>query len=43
MHRSFIMFIEKDTLHFIQDNKVHFQAQVNASNSAIVLGETIPV
>lgn len=43
MHRSFITIIEKDTLHFIRDNKIHFQAQVSASNSAFLLGQTIPV
>ena len=43
MHRSFITLIEKDTLHFIRDNKIHFQAQVTASNSAFLHGETIPV
>ena len=43
MHRSFTVFIEKDTLHFVRDTKIHFQAQVTASNSAFLLGDTIPV
>jgi hypothetical protein len=43
MHCSFITFIQMDTLHFIWDNKIHFQAQVTASNSAFLLGDTIPV
>jgi hypothetical protein len=43
MHRSFTTFIEKDTLHFIRDNRIQFQAQVAAANSAFLLGETIPV
>jgi hypothetical protein len=43
MHRSFTTLIEKDTLHFIRNNRIHFQAKVTASNSAFLLGETIPV
>ena len=43
MHRSFTTLIERDTLHFIRDNKILFQAQVTAFNSAFLLGETIPV
>ena len=43
MHCSFTTLIERDTLHFIRDNKIQFQAQVTASNSAFLLGETIPV
>jgi len=43
MHRSFTILIEKDTLHFIQDSKILFQAQVSPANSAFLLGETIPV
>jgi hypothetical protein len=43
MHHSFTTFIEKDTLHFIRDNRIQFQAQVAAANSAFLLGETIPV
>ena len=43
MHRSFTALIEKDTLHFIRNNRIHFQAKVTASNSAFLLGETIPV
>ena len=42
-HRSFTTLIERDTLHFIRDNKIQFQAQVTASNSAFLLDETIPV
>ena len=43
MNRSFTIHIEKDTLHFIRDSKILFQARVSASNSAFLLGETIPV
>ena len=35
MHRSFTTLIEKNTLHFIRDNRIQFQAQVTASNSAL--------
>ena len=43
MHHLVTTLIERDTLHFIRDNKIQFQAQVTASNSAFLLGETIPV
>ena len=43
MHHTFTILIERDTLHFIWDSKIHFQAQVSPSNSAFLLGETIPV
>src|SRR6266850_2477365 len=43
MHRSFTTLIEKDTLHFISDNRIHFQAKVSASNSAFLLGDTTPL
>jgi len=43
MHRSFTTLIEKDTLHFIRDNRIHFQPQVSARNSAFLLGQTIAV
>ena len=43
MHRSFTILIERDTLHFIRDNKILFQAHVSPSNSAFLLGNTIPV
>ena len=43
MHHLFTVLIEKDTLHFIQDSTIIFQAQVSPSNSAFLLGETIPV
>ena len=35
--------IEQDTMHFIRDNKIAFQAKTGASNSAFLVGETIPV
>ena len=43
MHQSFTILIERDTLHFIRDNKILFQAHVSPSNSAFLLGNTIPV
>jgi len=43
MHRSFTILIERDTLYFIWDSKILFQAQVSPSNSAFLLRETIPV
>ena len=43
MHRSFTIFIERDTLHFVRDSKILIQAHVSPSNSAFLLGETIPV
>ena len=43
MHRSFATLIEKDTLHFIRDNRIHFQAKVSASNSAFLLRDTTPL
>ena len=35
--------IERDTLHFIWDNKILFQANLSPSNSAFLPGSTIPV
>jgi hypothetical protein len=43
IHRSFTTLIEKDTLYFIRNNRIHFQAKATASNSAFLLGETILV
>ena len=43
MHRYFTIVIEMDTLHFIQDSKILFQAHVSPSNSAFLIGETLPV
>ena len=43
IHCSFTIFIERDILHFIRDSKILFQAHVLPSNSAFLLGETIPV
>ena len=43
MHHSFTIFIERDTLHFVRDSKILFQAHVSPSNSAFLLGETFPV
>ena len=43
MHHSFTIFIERDTLHFVRDSKILFQAHVSPSNSAFLLGATIPV
>ena len=43
MHCSFTIFIERDTLHFVRDSKILFQEHVSPSNSAFLLGETIPV
>jgi len=43
MHRCFSISIVRDTLHFIRDSKILFQATVTPSNSALLVGETIPV
>jgi hypothetical protein len=43
MHCSFTIFIKRDTLHFIWDNKILFQANVSPSNSAFLLRSTISV
>jgi hypothetical protein len=43
MHRCFSISIVRDTLHFIRDSKILFQASVTPSNSALLVGETIPV
>jgi len=43
IHCSFTVLIERDTLHFIWDSKIIFQACISPSNSAFLLGETIPV
>jgi len=40
---SFTTLIEKDILHFIRDDRIHFQAKVSASNSAFLLRDTIPL
>jgi hypothetical protein len=43
LHRHFFVSIEKDTMHFIRDSKVAFQAKVGVSNAAYLVGDTIPV
>src|SRR6266702_2367191 len=43
LHRHFIVSIEKDTIHFIRDNRIAFQAKTGPSNAAYLLGDTIPV
>jgi len=43
MYHSSTILIERDTLHFIWDSKIIFQACVSPSNSAFLLGKTIPV
>ena len=43
LHRSFTVCIEKDTMHFIRDNGITFQAKTGPSNAAFLVGETIPV
>ncbi|KAH9054243.1 hypothetical protein EDB87DRAFT_1647508 [Lactarius vividus] len=43
LHRRFIVSIEKDTMHFIRDNRITFQAKTGPSNPAYVVGDTIPV
>jgi hypothetical protein len=43
MHHSFTILIDKDTLCFIQDSRIQFQAQVTPLISIFLLGETIPV
>ena len=43
LHCHFTVCIEQDTMHFISDNKVAFQAKTGASNSAFLVGDTIPV
>ena len=43
MHRHFHVSINKDTLSFIRNSQTLFQAKVTHSNSAFLLGETIPV
>ena len=43
LHRHFTVCIEQDTMYFIRDNKIAFQAKTGASNSAFLVGDTIPV
>jgi hypothetical protein len=43
LHRHFTVCIEQDTMHFIRDNKIAFQAKIGASNAAFLVGDTIPV
>ena len=43
LHRSFTVCIEKDTMHFIRNNRIAFQAKTGPSNAAFLVGETIPV
>ena len=43
MHRHFTVSIEQDTLHFIRDGHIVFQAKVSTSNAAYLVGATIPV
>src|SRR6266702_3872180 len=43
LHHHFIVSIEKDTIHFIRDNRIAFQAKTGPSNAAYLLGDTIPV
>lgn len=43
LNHNFIVSIDKDTLHFIRDNKIVFQAKTGPSKSAYLVGETIPV
>ena len=41
VHRHFIVSIEKDTMHFIKDNRIAFQAKTGAANAAYLMGDTI--
>jgi hypothetical protein len=43
LHRHFTVCIKKDTMHFIRDNRIAFQAKTGASNAAFLVGDTIPV
>ena len=43
LHCHFTVCIEQDTMYFIRDNKIAFQAKTGASNSAFLSGDTIPV
>jgi hypothetical protein len=43
LHRRFTVSTERDTMHFIRDGKVTFQAKTGASNAAYLVGDTIPV
>ena len=43
LHCHFTVCIKQDTMHFIRDNKIAFQAKTGASNSAFLVGDTIPV
>ena len=42
-HRSFTVSIEQDTMLFIRDNRIVFQAKTGASTAAFLVGDTIPV
>jgi len=42
MYHSFTILIERDTLYFIWNSKIIFQACLSPSNSTFLLGETIP-
>ena len=43
LHRNFTVSIERDTMHFIRDNRIVFQAKTGASTAAFLVGDTIPV
>ena len=43
LHCHFTVCIEQDTTHLIRDNKIAFQVKTVASNSAFLIGDTIPV
>jgi transposase InsO family protein len=43
MHRNFRLFAVGDSVKFIRDGNVLFEAKVNVSNSAFLQGDTIPV
>src|SRR6266702_3094243 len=43
LHCHFTVSIEKDTMHFIRDNRIAFQAKTEPSNAAYLVGDTIPV
>src|ERR1700677_4603218 len=43
LHHHFTVSIEQDTMHFIRDNKIAFQAKTGPSTAAFLVGDTIPV
>jgi hypothetical protein len=43
LHRHFTVSIESDTMHFIKDNRIVFQAKTGACTAAYLVGDTIPV